>query len=348
MKNTRTLRHSIAIAALALLSALNTQLSTSFAQGSLTPPPGVPGPVMKSLDQIEARTPLIAGQSGVTVANGLYTITQPGSYYLIGNLTCTNTTGLSFITINANSVTLDLNGFTLFGTNGTQGIAIEANGYGCRVFNGHIVAGTTQTNGVFTPAGFSRGIETFTGHISRGPDSIISDITVRGTRGRGIWASINSVVERCVVDTAGEEGIIAGNVRDCRSINTASDAISGGTVMNSVGKCVGIGNGISGLGVEGNCLIQNSFGAAASGYGITASSGAVLNSRGLSASSIGLLAGAATNCRGESTSGVGLNATVANNCTGARPGGTAINAKVANGCYATSGTNIILNKFNMP
>ncbi len=45
------------------------------AQGSLTPPPGPPAPVMKTLDQVEARTPLNAGQPGVSINNATGTIT---------------------------------------------------------------------------------------------------------------------------------------------------------------------------------------------------------------------------------------------------------------------------------
>src|SRR5207248_2233857 len=113
----------------AALGCLNFTTITAHAQGSLTPPPGVPAPVMKSLDQIEARTPLIPGAPGVSYANGLYTITQPGGYYLTGNLTMTNKTGASFITLATNNVTLDLNGFTLFGTAGNMGTAIEGSGF---------------------------------------------------------------------------------------------------------------------------------------------------------------------------------------------------------------------------
>src|SRR6478609_1827254 len=83
-----------------LLSALNSQLLT-FAQGSLTPPAGAPAPVMKSLSQIEPRTP---------VSSAPFTINQPGSYYLTTNLTISSGTA---ITIATNDVTLDLNGFAL-------------------------------------------------------------------------------------------------------------------------------------------------------------------------------------------------------------------------------------------
>lgn len=63
-------------ACLLLFSALNFRVPT-FAQGSLTPP-GAPEPTMKTLDQIEARTP---------ISSAPFTIIRPGSYYLTTNLT---------------------------------------------------------------------------------------------------------------------------------------------------------------------------------------------------------------------------------------------------------------------
>src|SRR5450759_4606024 len=89
--------------ALGLLSTLNLQLSTVFAQGSLTPP-GTPAPTMKTLAQIEPRTP---------ISSAPFTIAAPGSYYLTTNLTVS---GGNAITIAANGVTLDLNGFTIAST----------------------------------------------------------------------------------------------------------------------------------------------------------------------------------------------------------------------------------------
>src|ERR1039458_2775981 len=134
---------------LVLLSTLNPQLSTVFAQGSLTPP-GAPAPTMKSLDQIEARTP---------ISSLPYTISTPGSYYLTASF---NVTVGSAITITASQVTLDLNGFTLSSTEATPtgaGILLAGNDTDIIILNGHIKGSTTYGGGGYSGGpGFAYGI----------------------------------------------------------------------------------------------------------------------------------------------------------------------------------------------
>ena len=69
-------------------------------------PTGPPAPTMKTLDQVEPRTPISALP---------FIITQPGSYYLTKNLTAAG--AYDGITISSSNVMLDLSGFTLDGTN---------------------------------------------------------------------------------------------------------------------------------------------------------------------------------------------------------------------------------------
>lgn len=339
----KSIKTLLTLAAFSIASSL---VPTTQAQGPLTPPPGVPGPVMKSLDQVEARTPLIPGSPGVAFSNGKFTINQPGSYYLVSNLICSNDG--TFIHLAGSFITLDLNGFSLIGTSNSA-VAISGQGQGYHVRNGYIIGGTTLVNDSFIPAGFYRGIELYDQDLpTEKGGSRVSDVTVFGVEDAAITVSGNSIVTRCYVDTAGKEGISAGIVQDCRAINTGNHAIAGSSVMNSTGRSLGFGNGIRASDAVEGGTIENCNGSSVNGAGIYGV--VVSNSRGKSTYSNGIECTLATGCFGQSSAGKGIVAWTALNCVANRPpGGRAIEAIVANGCGSQGGgTNFINFKYNMP
>src|SRR5678809_1013800 len=90
-------------------------LPSAIPQGSLTPP-GAPAPTMKTLDQLQPRIPVNATTTPGD-ATSVFKITQPGSYYLTGNIA--GVAGKHGIYVTTGNVTLDLMGFDLVGVAGS-------------------------------------------------------------------------------------------------------------------------------------------------------------------------------------------------------------------------------------
>lgn len=319
------MKQSIALTAAWLLAAtLNLH-----AQGSLTPPPGAPAPVMKTLDQLEARTPLVAGQAGVTVdgGTGAITITARGSYFLTGNLTTTGTA--SCINVGTHTVSIDLNGFTISRTTGTDsgsaGILISgATGQKVMIKNGFFVGGGTS-------AGFAAAIDTTD---STSGSVHVEDVHCFNVRNGIIlnYEEARNTARNCSVEISGARGIVAEIVSGCVVRNTVGDAIVG----DSVSQC---------------SVRQES--ATFAGIGINASfssgTGVVTDCRVVTSNSIGIKANAVMNCYARSGSGTAaIDATLVTSSVAHRSGGVAINATTANGCIPESGSVTATNKYNMP
>ncbi|MEK7950750.1 hypothetical protein [Luteolibacter soli] len=350
--------------ALLPFAALITTTSV-HAQGPLTPPPGAPAPLMKSLDQVEARTPLVAGQAGVTIdANGGITISQSGSYYLTGNLTLT-TPGVNGITISTSHVTLDLNGFTLTNVTGSGGNAVLITAGNVTVRNGMIRGGTTLSGSTFTAAGWNDGITATTPY----PNLVVEGVEVSGVRNNGIYLCYEGTrIERCSVTTVGATGLFASLVSSSTARKTGAIAILASSDPSSaaVSDCFAETVSPTQEGISASDgAVSNSRGIAVGGPGISAET--ATNCYGTSGSGTGLIANVATCCHGVSISGVGItgitlmncygqsvtgsfgiSGTMATSCVASRAGGVALSVVTANGCHTLSGTVTATNKYNMP
>lgn len=240
---------------------------TVLAQGSLIPP-GAPAPTMKSLDQVEARTP---------ISSLPFTITNSGSYYLTTNLT--GMSGTHGITIASSNVTVDLNGFSLSGVPGSlHGIFVSTNA---------IYVNVTVRNG--TVRGWDgNGVEAFNSE-----NGIFERLTVSAAGGFGIDA-YGSLIRDCQVDSSGDSGIAANasEIRHCVVENTGYDGID--AYDSQVRDCVvehnlygiyvapgkvsdclvetnsfsGIYAGSSGCQITGNTCLGNNFNASSNNAGI--------------------------------------------------------------------------------
>ena len=243
-----------------LLPAALFAAGATFAQGPLTPPPGADpniGPVnaltpggapqatMKTLHQVEPRTAIVAGAPGVTQnANGGYSLAGGGSYYLTGRLVVNSGSG---IIIGGSRVTVDLNGFDIFsGASGVGGYGVEINQNAEQVVikNGIIKSGTTHSGSAapytFTPHGFAVGI----GSSGTPKQVTISELTISGCAGDGIYVELARVDHSQAVGCSGT-GIRARRIAGCEARENGGDGIIGGA-----GVCDSVATANSGTGIS--------------------------------------------------------------------------------------------------
>ncbi len=248
---------------LAFLLCPSTFLS---AQGPLTPP-GLPGPTMLTLNQVEPRTP---------ITNLPYSITLPGSYYITTNLT--GIVGSPGITILANDVTVDLSGFTLQGVPGSgPAISVSNSVRNLTIRNGVLdgwgVRGTNAYNSLFEQLRESNsggpGLVTgsncivsacsvtanFTVGIGVGNNASVKDCTVSGTSGIGIQALTGCVVADCTAFGNSSDGINIGVgtiVRSCASCQNGGNGVTATNNCTVIGCTVSGNNGANSAGILGN------------------------------------------------------------------------------------------------
>src|SRR5262249_15640649 len=148
-------------------------------------------------------------------ATNAFIITQPGSYYLTGNVAVASG---SAIVIATNDVTLDLNGFTISSTASPAAGTANLLGSGLQDSanpNRHIKGNVTYSAGTYSGAGFLNGISYLS--TNSPVNARVSGISISGCSQLGInlGREYSSLVERCHLRTIGSDGITAGQVSQC-------------------------------------------------------------------------------------------------------------------------------------
>jgi len=248
------------ILVLAAVPALQALTATALAQGSLTPPPGPPAPVMKTLAEVEPRIAINAthtpGDNDATASS--FKITQPGSYYLTGSIV--GEAGKVGIEIASADVTIDLNGFELRGT------------------------GVGSGNGIFVSSGAFTRLAVRNGTIrSWGGDGIratasssirLENLMLHANSGRGADIGSAGLISDCIAESNGGSGFMVRG--DCVVMRCVSRANFTGFVHDGTGirfgDCIASRNTSHGFvatygrGVATGCAADSNDGAGFQGY----------------------------------------------------------------------------------
>ncbi|HVZ95024.1 MAG TPA: hypothetical protein VG797_11000 [Phycisphaerales bacterium] len=288
MMNTRM--HPVRSAVSLSLAALVAWSVPAFA-GDLNPPAGAVVPTMKSLTDVEPRIAINATNTPGDATN-LFRITQPGSYYLTGNVN--GVSGKSGIQITASGVTLDLGGFALIGVGGTlDGISMSGFRENIVIRNGHVRTwgrhGVTVTmdsgriENIFAVSNGGWGIDnnsggTFTTYIV-GCEARDNGSAV-GLTG-GIRAGFTAIVQGCLARNSIGQGFAAvGNCRfeNCSSSFSSTDGFNVGVDATLIGCSVNISTGGAGISCGARALIRECSVVSATGDNIVVgASSSVIN-----------------------------------------------------------------------
>ncbi len=242
--------------------------------GPINPPEPFVGSTAKTLSEIEPRTAINAANTpGDT--DSLFVITQPGSYYLTGNIT--GVVGKRGIELAASGVTLDLNGFEVVGVAGSLDGITSA---GAILLNISIKNGSVHDwSGIGIDLGFVSNFR-------------VKDIRAGGNAGQGISGGHGGVITNCIAYENESHGIQTQrttSIDNCSAFSNVLDGISAG-IDCTITHCVSSNNDENGILAGVGCAITSCSTYDNTNAGVVAYECCVISNTSVSFSSYGILA----------------------------------------------------------
>jgi hypothetical protein len=243
---------------------------------------------MKSLDQIASTG--IAINSTNTPGNGSnqFIISQPGSYYVRGNIN--GVSGKNCIAINVSDVTLDLNGFVLNanGITGTSGINLPNTVNNITVRNGVLrgwtvngISASNATNSLFENIkSLSNGSDPNGAGIVTGDSCVIRFCAAMNASITGFFVGNGSIIDLCTTQNVHTGYDLAGSstisrcVANFGALNT--NGISAGSYSLVTDCTVTGGTGI-GIFAGADSIVVNCTASSFSQFGIRSAQSSIIN-----------------------------------------------------------------------
>lgn len=303
--------------------------------GPIDPPAGPVAPTPGPEPRIAVNTANTPGD-----ADSQFKITQPGSYYLAGNIT--GVSGRIGIEIAASNVTLDLNGFAMIGVPGSL-VAIDGSANGVGGFFGITIRNGSITNWSSVGVFLGSLVNVPTRHLVENLE--VNAVTGGPLGGIGIGVGAGSAVRNCRIANCnvGVQGSQAILVESTISSTNASHGFN--LNENSILRnCVALGNGNDGIVVNEGTLVEscttNINGLV--GIRILNRSGVVVNCRADQNFAGGIVVGPGSVVRGSTANdnvGVGINAgdtSTISDCSASAntQAGITVNSGTVRGCTA--------------
>lgn len=245
--------------------------------GPLIPPAGPIASTGKTLTDVEPRT-AIDRTNTPGDPNSTYRITQPGSYYLTGNIT--GEASKHGILIEASDVSIDLSGFAVVGVGGIfSGITSQSSQYrNIIVRNGSVRnwggSGITLISGQNALIEDIIAVENGDRGISVGICSIIRRCIAFANSNLGIQCSHSCIVEACTIRDNDNIGLQVGNdsvMTNCTAVNNSSGFALG---ARSIARdCTAQLHGFNGFSTSGNTRFENCSAEGSGFSGFSAQSG---------------------------------------------------------------------------